>query len=71
MAMAACLDPLLDTAVIEAMVQDGPAVDGVSLRRVATIDALGLDVHHDLLNAIRSLISTSEPAPTQRLPPVS
>jgi len=37
-AMRACLDPLLDKAIVEAMVRDGPAVDGVSLLRAATID---------------------------------
>lgn len=51
-----CLDPTLDQAVLAAMVADGPAVDGVSLRRVPTIDSLGTDVHHRKLMAIRAVI---------------
>ncbi len=47
-----CLDPALDQSVLEAMVAHGPAVDGVSLRRVATIDSLDLDTHHRKLAAI-------------------
>jgi D-glutamate cyclase len=52
MAMRAGLDPALDRAVVEAMVRDGPAVDGVSLQRTASIDGLEMQVHHDLLEAI-------------------
>ena len=47
-----CLDPALDRSVLEAMVAHGPAVDGVSLRRVATIDSLDLDTHHRKLAEI-------------------
>lgn len=47
-----CLDPALDRLVLEAMVARGPAVDGVSLRRVPTIDSLDLDTHHRKLAAI-------------------
>ena len=50
--MLASLDPLLDHSVIEAMVREGPAVDGVSLRRTATIDAHGMDVHQAMLEMI-------------------
>ena len=39
------------------MVAEGPAVDGVSLRREAAIDSLGLDVHHRKLMAIRAVIA--------------
>jgi len=46
----------LDRAVIEAMVRDGPAVDGVSLRRAATIDALDLEVHHAVLRGIIAIM---------------
>lgn len=55
-AMAAALDPALDRAVLRAMVRDGPAVDGVSLRRDVTIDALPMDRHHAVLAAIRAII---------------
>jgi hypothetical protein len=55
-AMLASLDPALDRAVVEAMVRDGPAVDGLSLQRMATIDAHGMDVHHRLLSAVRAVV---------------
>jgi D-glutamate cyclase len=55
-AMFSGLDPALDRTVIEAMVRDGPAVDGVSLRRVETIDALGMDVHQGVMEAVRGMI---------------
>lgn len=56
-AMRAGLDPVLDRAVVEAMVRDGPAVDGVSLSRTATIDALGMDIHRGMLEAVRDILS--------------
>ncbi len=46
------LDAVLDQAVVQTMMRDGPAVDGVSLRREATIDALGMAVHREMLQAI-------------------
>ncbi len=46
------LDTALDQAVVQAMMRDGPAVDGVSLRHEATIDALGMAVHREVLQAI-------------------
>jgi hypothetical protein len=54
--MRAALDPALDQSVIEAMVRDGPAVDGVSLRREPTIDALGMVVHHAVRDRISGLL---------------
>jgi hypothetical protein len=57
-AMRAALDPTLDQAVIDAMVRDGPAVDGVSLRREATVDALEMSVHHAVLGAARCVIES-------------
>jgi hypothetical protein len=50
------LDPVLDRAVVEAMVRDGPAVDGVSLLRAATIDGLGMDVHRAMMEAVRTTL---------------
>jgi D-glutamate cyclase len=55
-AMVSGLDPALDRAVIAAMVRDGPAVDGVSLRREATIDALGMDVHQHVMETVLGLM---------------
>jgi hypothetical protein len=52
-AMRAALDPMLDQAVIQAMVRDGPAVDGVSRQRDMTIDSLDMPTHH----AVRALIA--------------
>jgi hypothetical protein len=54
--MLSALDPALDRAVIEAMVRDGPAVDGVSLQRAATIDGLAVEAHWRMLNQIRVTI---------------
>jgi D-glutamate cyclase len=51
-AMRAGLDPALDQAVVEAMVRDGPAVDGVTLRREATIDALAMEVHQGMMTVV-------------------
>jgi hypothetical protein len=55
-AMRSALNPALDQAVVEAMVRDGPAVDGVSLRRDATIDALEMSAHHTVLHSVRALM---------------
>lgn len=49
----------LDRAIIEAMVRDGPAVDGVTGRRHATIDSLTMDEHHETLADIRRTIWNS------------
>ncbi len=54
--MLSTLDPALDRAVVEAMVRDGPAVDGVSLRRAATIDGMGMDFHRGVMDALRALV---------------
>jgi hypothetical protein len=50
--MLAGLDPELDLAVVEAMVRDGPAVDGVLLRPAVSIDAQGMDTHSGVMRAI-------------------
>ncbi|WP_158258571.1 glutamate cyclase domain-containing protein [Rhodopila globiformis] len=54
-AMLAGLDPDLDSAVIDAMVRDGPVVDGVTLRREQTIDAMDMAVHREVMAAVRSV----------------
>jgi D-glutamate cyclase len=54
-AMRAALNPALDGAVLQAMVRDGPAVDGITGRQEPTIDALGLNVHHAVLEAILAI----------------
>src|SRR5215470_3300927 len=47
--LLASLDEKLDRAILETMVNDGPAVDGVSRLRAMTVDNLDLTVHHNKL----------------------
>jgi hypothetical protein len=51
-----CLDEKLDQAVLEATVNNGPAVDGVSRLRTMTVDNLDMAVHHGKLREIRALV---------------
>jgi hypothetical protein len=53
--LLACLDERLDEAVLVAMVEDGPAVDGVSRLRTKTVDNLEMAVHHKKLREIRAV----------------
>jgi hypothetical protein len=50
-----CLDEKLDRAVLEATVEHGPAVDGVSRQQTPTVDNLDIAVHHRILGMIRIL----------------
>lgn len=52
--LLAVLDPKLDRQILEAMVQDGPAVDGISRVQSLTVDNLPLETHHAKLAAIRA-----------------
>jgi hypothetical protein len=54
--LLACLDEALDRRILDAMVADGPAVDGVSLCRALTVDNLDIGVHHAKLREIRTLV---------------
>lgn len=54
-ALLAALDPALDAAIVAATVRGGPAVDGVTLRREATIDSLVMAVHAAKLAAIHAI----------------
>jgi len=54
--LIACLDAKLDQAVLEATVNNGPAVDGVSRLRAMTVDNLEMAIHHSKLRQIRSLV---------------
>jgi hypothetical protein len=49
------LDPALDRAVVAAMVQHGPAVDGVTRLREHTIDALAMEVHHGVMEKVQAV----------------
>ena len=62
-AMVSGLDPALDRAVIEAMVRDGPAVDGVSRRREVTIDTLEMEVHLGVLEAVLATVTAARHRP--------
>jgi D-glutamate cyclase len=55
-AMSSGLDSMLDQSVVEAIIRNGPAVDGVTLQREATIDAFGMPVHHEVLDAALALV---------------
>jgi hypothetical protein len=54
--MLVCLDEKLDQAVLEATVDNGPAVDGVSRLRAMTVDNLDIAIHHSKLRQIRALV---------------
>ncbi len=54
-AMLGALDPALDAAVLEAIVSNGPAVDGVTRVRDLTVDGLDASVHRAKLVAIRAM----------------
>jgi D-glutamate cyclase len=51
-----CLDPERDGAILQAMVNDGPAVDGVTRQRTLTVDSMPAEVHHAKLRAIRAVV---------------
>lgn len=51
-----CLDEALDRHILEMMLRDGPAVDGVSRRQTLTIDNFDLRFHHEKLRMIRALV---------------
>ncbi len=55
-ALLAGLDANLDREILRAMVEGGPAVDGVTRQRTMTVDSLPLEVHHAKLNAIRAVV---------------
>jgi D-glutamate cyclase len=54
--LLACLDEKLDKAILEATVNNGPAVDGVSRLHTMTVDNLDMAIHHSKLKEIRSLV---------------
>ena len=54
-----CLDEKLDQAILEATVNNGPAVDGVSRLRTMTVDNLDMTIHHSKLREIRALVQAA------------
>jgi len=51
-----CLDAARDEAILQAIVNDGPAVDGVTRQRTLTVDSLPAALHHAKLRAIRAVV---------------
>jgi hypothetical protein len=51
-----CLDEKLHRGVLEAMIEHGPAVDGVSRLPTPTVDNLDIATHHRILRMIRTLV---------------
>jgi D-glutamate cyclase len=54
--LLACLDETVDRAVLEATVEHGPAVDGVSRLRTLTVDNLDIATHHRTLRMVRTMV---------------
>jgi len=54
--LLACLDETVDRAVLEATVEYGPAVDGVSRLRTLTVDNLDIATHHRILRMVRTMV---------------
>jgi len=54
--LLACLDETVDRAVLEATVEHGPAVDGVSRLRTLTVDNLDIATHHRILRMVRTIV---------------
>ena len=57
-----CLDAGHDAAILRAMVNEGPAVDGITRERNLTVDSLPAEVHHAKLRAIRAVVEAYAPA---------
>jgi hypothetical protein len=54
--LLAWLDPAREQAVIEAMVREGPAVDGVTGRPALSVDGLPMEIHHRRIRELRALV---------------
>src|SRR5262245_60357958 len=54
--LLACLDETVDRAVLEATVERGPAVRGVSRLQTLTVDNLGIATHHRILRMVRTMV---------------
>jgi len=55
------LDPQRDDAILRTMVNDGPAVDGVTRQRTMTVDGMPGEAHHAKLRAIRAVVEAYAP----------
>ncbi len=54
-ALLSSLDTESDGSILRAMVNDGPAVDGVTRLRALTVDSMPAEVHHAKLRAVRAV----------------
>jgi hypothetical protein len=61
-ALLDCLDPAIEQRILETLVQQGPAVDGVTLRQALTIDGLDLAAHQSRLMQLRSIAQRAQGA---------
>jgi D-glutamate cyclase len=50
------LDPAIDRRILQTLVTEGPAVDGVTLGRTMTIDGFGPSVHRAKLEQVKQLL---------------
>jgi hypothetical protein len=69
-----CLDPAIDRGILEVLVERGPAVDGVTMRRAATIDGIDPSVHRSMLEdtiGAAGPVIASAPANAPARPPPS
>ena len=56
--LLASLDPLIDRRILEVLVEQGPAVDGVLLRQALSIDGLDPAVHQSMRDRLREVASS-------------
>ena len=61
-ALLAALDEGLDRQILERMVRDGPAVDGVTRLPNLTVDGFDPERHHRVLREIRALVEAADAA---------
>jgi len=61
-ALLAALDEKLDRRILERMVRDGPAVDGVTRLPNLTVDGFDPETHHRVLREIRALVEADDAA---------
>ena len=61
-ALLAGLDERLDRDILERMVREGPAVDGVTRLQTLTVDGFEPERHHRVLREIRALVEAEDGA---------
>jgi hypothetical protein len=56
-AILGCFDPVIEQRILQTLVQDGPAVDGVTLRQDLTIDGLNPEAHQRVRDSVLQVAS--------------